>query len=511
MSEHEHFFLQGGGEMGRLTRNFGWEKTILGAPSAWPHTLKTAIALILRSQFPMFLYWGKDLICFYNDAFRPSLGKNGKHPALLGMPAKHALPETWDIIHPFIQQVLLSGESFLKKDQIVPIFRNGTMEAAYWTFSYTPVSDETGGTAAVLVTCIETTEKIRAFNELEESHQQLRFAIEAAELGTFDYNPQTDKFIANSRLKKWFGLPDSAEIALPLALASMVDEDRERVASAIAASFDPDTGGKYEIEYSLKAVGGEPERKVLAKGRVYFDSEHVAVRLSGTLQDITELRRTEKKRQHEKIREQQLIIREKMKAQETERNQLGIELHDNICQVLAAVKMKLSFISNLPQDAPIIQECLKYVNEALVETRDISHRMVKPRFAEIGLVGALVNLCNVYQNEKRVITVVQTGTLKPDLPVGYIEAIYRITQEQLHNMHKHSGATEVNVDISLDNNFIRLTIKDNGVGFHTSTIKTGIGLASIHDRAELLNGSAKITSSPGEGCILEVQIPLDAN
>ena len=73
-------FLNGGGEMGELIRGFDWAGHYLGLPETWPQSLKTTLSIILNSRFPMFLFWGPDSICFYNDAYRPSLGNNGKHP-----------------------------------------------------------------------------------------------------------------------------------------------------------------------------------------------------------------------------------------------------------------------------------------------------------------------------------------------------------------------------------------------------------------------------------------------
>ena len=97
-------FLAGGGEMGALTRAKDWSSTAVGEPETWPQSLRTALSILLNSKFPMFLWWGPELICFYNDAYRPSLGINGKHPAILGMPAVEAWPEIWTIIKPLIDQ-----------------------------------------------------------------------------------------------------------------------------------------------------------------------------------------------------------------------------------------------------------------------------------------------------------------------------------------------------------------------------------------------------------------------
>ena len=158
--------------MGALTREKDWSKNPVGPVEVWPQSLRTTLGILLNSRFPMFLWWGPELICFYSDAYRPSLGQNGKHPGILGMGAKEAWPEIWDIIKPLIDQVLTRGEAVWREDQLIPIYRNGKMEDVYWTFSYSPVNDESGKVAGVLVTCSETTEKVNAFKSLEESNQR---------------------------------------------------------------------------------------------------------------------------------------------------------------------------------------------------------------------------------------------------------------------------------------------------------------------------------------------------
>jgi PAS domain-containing protein len=100
-----------------------------------------------------------------------------------------------------------------------------------------------------------------------EEDDQWRFAIEGAELGTWDYNPATDRFIANDRLKQWFGLDLIEEVELPLAIASMCKEDRERVAAAIQRALQYDSGGYYDITFTLAPPGATDLRIVRAKGR----------------------------------------------------------------------------------------------------------------------------------------------------------------------------------------------------------------------------------------------------
>src|SRR5580698_9374744 len=117
-------FLIGDGEMSELISSKDWSKTAVGVPETWPQSLTISLNILLNSKFPMFLWWGPELLCFYNDAYRPSLGKEGKHPQILGMNAKEAWSEIWDIIKPLIDRVMLHGESVLYEDRLVPIYRN---------------------------------------------------------------------------------------------------------------------------------------------------------------------------------------------------------------------------------------------------------------------------------------------------------------------------------------------------------------------------------------------------
>jgi PAS domain S-box-containing protein len=169
----KYHFLEGGGEMGALTRAFDWSTVGLGTPDNWPQTLKTTVGIILHSDFPMFLWWGDDMIQFYNDAYRPSLGENGKHPKALGQHGVECWPEIWEIIFPLIDQVRTANKSFYLEDQLIPIFRNGRLEDVYWTFTYSSVIGDEGTIDGVLVICNETTRKVNTIKQLERSQKSL--------------------------------------------------------------------------------------------------------------------------------------------------------------------------------------------------------------------------------------------------------------------------------------------------------------------------------------------------
>ncbi|MEO5892908.1 MAG: PAS domain-containing protein, partial [Ferruginibacter sp.] len=181
--EGENFaFLAGGGEMSDLIRTFDWANTPPGPIAQWPLSLRTTLGIMLHSAFPMFLFWGKDLTCFYNDAYRPSLGIDGKHPAI-GKTAKTVWPDIWEFIGPLIEKVINTGKPVWFEDQFLPIYRNGRMEDVYWTFSYSPAYDDLGGINGVFVTCTETTHKVQIINRLYESETRFQYLIQEATVG----------------------------------------------------------------------------------------------------------------------------------------------------------------------------------------------------------------------------------------------------------------------------------------------------------------------------------------
>jgi PAS domain S-box-containing protein len=154
-----HSRIIGGGEMAGLIRGFDWSRSALGPIENWSDTLITTVNLLLASRHPMFLWWGPDLIQFYNDGYRPSI-RADKHPSAVGQRGVECWPEIWPIIFPQIDAVMARGESTWNTNQLVPINRNGKLEEVYWTYSYSPVRDETGAVRGTLVVCSETTEQV---------------------------------------------------------------------------------------------------------------------------------------------------------------------------------------------------------------------------------------------------------------------------------------------------------------------------------------------------------------
>ena len=171
--------LFGVGEMADLTRGFDWSRTLIGPIDRWPEVLLNAVNTLLSSRHPMFLWWGENLVQFYNDAYRVSLGED-KHPMALGQKGEDCWPEIWPIILPQIDAVMTRGEASWHENQLVPINRNGRLEDVYWTYGYSPVYTAGGEIGGTLVVCTETTDTILAKRQLQREMERLADLFEQA-------------------------------------------------------------------------------------------------------------------------------------------------------------------------------------------------------------------------------------------------------------------------------------------------------------------------------------------
>jgi PAS domain S-box-containing protein len=174
-------FLAGGGEMGALMRAHDWEAGPLGRPETWPQSLRTAVRILLNTNHPMFIWWGEELIQFYNDAYRQTMGPE-RHPRALGQRGRECWTEIWPIIGPQIEQVMRGGGATWHENQLVPVTRHSRLEQVYWTYGFSPI-DEDDGIGGVLVVCRDVTNEYLAAAALREREAELaRAADQLAEL-----------------------------------------------------------------------------------------------------------------------------------------------------------------------------------------------------------------------------------------------------------------------------------------------------------------------------------------
>jgi signal transduction histidine kinase len=265
----------GPGEMRALCRALDWSATPLGPVAGWPLSLRTTVATLLASRHPMFLFWGPDLVQFYNDAYRPSLAEGGRHPRALGMRGAEFWTDIWDIIGPQIAQVLAGGDATWHEDHLVPIERNGRIEEVYWTYSYGPAFGDDGAVAGVLVVCQETTARVLTERRLQSLNRELdversrlayTFQQAPAFLAIFRGVPLTFELV-NEAYYQLVGHRELVGRPLFDALPEARGQGFEALLDSVVATGDPFVGREMPIMLS-RGAGTALEERIL--DFVYF-------------------------------------------------------------------------------------------------------------------------------------------------------------------------------------------------------------------------------------------------
>jgi signal transduction histidine kinase/FixJ family two-component response regulator len=218
-------FIVNGGETGALIRSLDWGTTRLGPARDWPQSLRTAINICVNSRFPIALYWGPDFVMLYNDDLLPMVGAN-KHPSAMGRPAFEVLPEIRDVIEPMLERVLHTGEAIWSEDLMLPLLRSDAQAESYFTFTYSPIRDESGDIGGVFCAVLETTDKI-----IEERRLRLLNALADA---TGAKTPAEACELAAMQLSR-------AASDVPFALLYLLDESSTVARLAGAANIEPGT------------------------------------------------------------------------------------------------------------------------------------------------------------------------------------------------------------------------------------------------------------------------------
>jgi PAS domain S-box-containing protein len=152
-------FFPGDSELATRMRALDWSRTSLGAVETWPQSLCTSVSICLQSRFPILIWWGRELVMLYNDAYRPILGSS-KHPFALGQRGQECWWEIWQVIGPMLESVLTQGEATWSDDALLLLDRNGYLEECYFTFSYSPILNETGSVGGIFTAVTETTKRV---------------------------------------------------------------------------------------------------------------------------------------------------------------------------------------------------------------------------------------------------------------------------------------------------------------------------------------------------------------
>jgi PAS domain S-box-containing protein len=280
-------FLAGGGEMGALTRAHDWSASPLGEPATWPQSLRTVVRIVLNTNHPMFIWWGPELIQFYNDAYRQTMGPE-RHPGALGQRGRDCWAEIWPIIGPQIEQVMSGGGATWHENQLVPVTRHGRLEQVYWTYGFSPI-DEDDGIGGVLVVCRDVTNDVVAAAALRDREAELARVQQIGRIGGLEVDLRTG--FRNRRSPEYLlihGLPpDAANETHEEWVQRSHPEDREAAEQKFRDAVAGDVG-EYTIQYRIIRPSDGETRWIFVKSTIERDETGAAIRLVGAHSDVTE-------------------------------------------------------------------------------------------------------------------------------------------------------------------------------------------------------------------------------
>lgn len=262
------------------------------------------------------------------------------------------------------------------------------------------------------------------------------------------------------------------------------------------------------------------EPSIWERYRLYIASAVTALVAQAALIAGLLIQRTRRRKAEREVRRSQAALQASyvrirdlgsrlLNAQEDERSRIARELHDDISQQLAVLTIDLKLLGRPAQGhSALAAGALKRAEEIGASVRDLSHRLHPARLRVLGLVDAIAGLERELSHPGVTITFTHEGvprTLPPDLTL----CLFRIVQEALQNVNKHSDARNVSVDLTGTNAGLALTIVDDGVGFDVDAAwRRGLGLISVRERVEAIGGTFGLRSSPGAGTRLEVHVPV---
>ncbi len=539
-------FLKDSGETGALILQHDWHQTPLGTFDQWPMSLRTTLGILLHSAFPMFLFWGKDLTCFYNDAFRPSLGIDGKHPGI-GKPGKEVWAEIWEFINPLIEQVLTTGKPVYFENQLVPFYRNGQMEDIYWTFSYSPVYMDDGHINGVFVTCTETTSHVNDLKKIEDIVEQRTSELKEAHEALLRSNNYLQQLINLSK--------EPMQVLVPERENGQITDFRYKVTNQAYANYaqsSPEAlqnrkvGEVFPGYFETSSFGNVV--KVFEKGDpeswdIHYTADGLdlynhmsAVRLGDEVvvhfTDFTRLQNL------------QLELLHKIKELERSNEQLEEFAHVASHDLKEPIRKVQFFITRIKKELePKLGENEKQLFSR-IESANLRMGLLvddlltysqlrtlpgekEPVDLDALLRQILEDLSLEVQEKNATVRLVNLPTLS-----GYKGQLQQLFQNLISNALKyiHPGqpvVIEITGHQQQENgqDFYQVSVKDNGIGFEQEYAEkifqlftrlhgkqeyagTGIGLSIVKKVVENHQGKIRAESAPGKGSVFYVLLPV---
>jgi PAS domain S-box-containing protein len=285
--------------------------------------------------------------------------------------------------------------------------------------------------------------------------------------------------------------------------AGVHPEDLDRCLNIYAQAFE--ARRDFKMEYRLRRHDGE-YRWVMDCGVPRYSPDKSFCGYIGTCIDVTDLKRSQQ--------EMEELSGRLIHAQEEERRRVARELHDNFGQKLVVLSMELAQHLSKPENPPQIEACLRDLSEKLKEVSRAmnvtAHQLHSSHLEVLGLVSAIQGLCHEFTRQYGIEAAFSHTAVPSRVPADIALCLFRVVQEGLQNVAKHSCARTCSVELMGTREGIHLRVSDSGIGFDTARLKLkpGLGFISMRERLRLVGGEITVDSKPSEGTLLDVHVPL---
>ena len=376
-----------------------------------------------------------------------------------------------------------------------------------WSLHFVPLGGP--GTGDGMVLSRDVTEQRRAEELLRASQRQLAEAQRIAQVGSWEWDLETDKLTVSDELCRLFGLPIGIRMTMAEGVAAAIHPaDQERVATALGRIRDDPS--PFALEHRIIRPDGDV-RTVLARGEGVADENGRLVRFIGTDQDITNRRRADAERRR--------LLNRVYEAQEGQDRRLAADLHDGHVQSLAAIGFKLEQArlrlgaSGSPEVDELLWQVTKDLSAEVTALRRTIGRLRPLVLVEDGLEAALREEAKSACNRAALATCEVVSELDGRLDPVVETALFRVAQQALANVVEHASATHAEVAIDCTGKGVRLRVSDDGRGFDPDHVQViadiaHFGLIAMRERVEALGGRFRVTTAPGHGTVVEASLPL---
>ena len=336
---------------------------------------------------------------------------------------------------------------------------------------------------------------------LTETLEQLQLSASAGNVGLWTRKIGEETIWVNEKAGEIWGSPSGEQFTREDFFQQVHADDRALLITLIRELED----GKNEFQLEYRIVSKVANvRWIHSRGKVEAVNGSRIIR--GAIVDITKLKMAQ-----EAVQE---LSRKLMNAQEKERARMALELHDDLNQSIALLSIHMTMLRNKPKNLEYVKDQLDQlisdVYRLAGDVRRISQELHPARLSLLGLEAALHGSCRELAAAHLLEINFEAENLPRNLPEDISLCLYRVTQEALQNVIKHSAATSAHVSIKSEQGKIHLSVSDNGNGFdlEAAKVRESLGLISIDERVRAVQGEAKIISAVGAGTKLEVQVPV---